>query len=1125
MASVTEPRQNVETPHADERLVDEQIKQTRRALKLVDLTAGMITLAIGVIVFLSTAAVLEHWVIPGGWSSTARAVLFGILVLGTAGYVFRVLWPLLRQPINEAYAAQTIEQSSPALKNSLLNFLLLRNRKRLISRQVFQAIEQQAAQGLSKISLDSVIDRSAILRLGLVLLGVVAVCALYLVLSPKDLVASAGRVLLPWTNVAVPSRVQLNDIMPGDTQAARGDQIEISVEVLGLDEEEPVRLLYSTADKQIVRQEIPMTAAAGSVLFEAKLPGPMAEGGGLQQDLSYWIEAGDARSEPFQVAVFARPTLVVQSIRYNYPDYTGYPSREEAHTGDISAVEGTLVTITAISNQPIQSGYVDFEANGRHDLLMKVEEERQTTVSFPLELREDRRTPRHQSYMLRYTTTEGRKNKLPPKYQIDVTPDYSPEIRLLMPEEEVVDVLIDEQVTIEVEARDPDFAVRQVAILGEVAGEQVLKERLLTKNHTGKFVGQMELSPSKLGLKVGDVLQYWGAAADNRRPKANLAFTNRHKIRVVGPDEAGQQNSDGQGKGEPASAGGDEQNEQNESDKGRENGSEESGESAGESGAEGQPGQGQAGAGEEGEGMSDEQNQQQGGQAGEGESNEDNEDSQADADGQAGGNSEGEQEKNEDSENKAGESGSDSSAGNSSRDQEEKVSPDGDDDGTAFDRIAEHFDEQEGEDASEQSEMNEQNSGGEEQRENKSNAADGKADTDQSNHDENGEPASGENVEPTSGESGEPASAGGSQAEDPNAEGDQQQGEEQAPAGKMPQEQDLAGGGEESGNQEGAPEPKGEKSPQEKQGKQGASGDQEEPSDSKDQSESDTKGSDGGDRSGEGDKGSGQESEGAGTGGQGEHQAADEGGGEADQSGEGNMAAKPGGEKQAEGETGKSSQDQPGNGSEEGGQSGQQSGGESQGEKGGNQGEKGQSKQGAAGEDSPSEGEPSDQESSNVENSSSPAGQEPSGGGQNSNSSPPPPGEIQPGDEADLDYARKQTDLILDKLDDQLKKKKTDEKLLEKLGWSKDELRRFVDRWKHLKKQATGEAASATAQQKLDDALRSLGLGRNRRTGFRSQTAKDKLRELQDSYRVQTPLEYQQRVRAYIKGTAAAEEK
>jgi len=1143
MASVTEPRPAPAAggARADERLVDEQIKRTRRALKVVDLTAGMITLVIGVIMFLLAAAVLEHWVIPGGWSIAARSVLFVLLVLGAAYYSFRVIWPLLRQPINAAYAAQAIEQSSPALKNSLLNFLLLRNRKQLISRQVFQAIEHQAAQGISKISLDSVIDRSAILRLGYVLLAVVAVCAIYLLFSPKDLVTSAGRVLLPWSNVAVPSRVQLHNITPGETQVARGDQLEISAEVLGLSEDEPVRLLYSTSDKQIVGQEILMSTAAEGILFEAKLPGRMSEAGGVQQDFSYWIEAGDARSQHYQVTVFARPTLVVQSVQYNYPDYTGYPSREEEHTGDISAVEGTVVTITAISNQLIQSGHVDFESNGRRDLLMKVED-RQATISFPLELREDRRTPRYQSYMLRYTTTEGRKNKLPPKYQIDVTPDYSPEIRLLAPEEEVVDVMIDEQVTIEVEARDPDFAVRNVSILGEVGGEQVLKESLLSKNHTGRFVGRMKLTPSKLGLKVGDVLQYWGAAADNRRPKANLAFTNRRKIRVVGPDEENQQKSDKQGDGEPESAGGGEPSKSDEesAEKSDEGGEGESNDSEEGSEGEGQQGQGQSGAGEEGEGMSDEQDQQQGGEGQAGDSNEENQESQAESDGQAGGDSEGDQENNESTGNEAGDSEGDSSDGERGNEQE-KISPDGDDDGTAFERIADHLDEQEKEEAGEPSEMNEQAGGeGKQQpRESDTDAADGKADADQSDHGADGEAAEADEQGESDAADGEPQEPGdkGADAEGDSTEGDstegkpeegdaqegEQQGEEQDPAGSE-QAGEQKPGDQEADKQKGAPNPEDENAAQKKQGEQeaqGEPGDQEADSESQDQSKSDTQGSDGGDRSGEGDKGSGQESEGSGTGSEGEHQAADEGGGEADQPGEGNKSGEPGDKQKAEGETGESSKDQPGNGSEQGGKSGEQSGDENQGEKSDSQGDEGQSKQGADGEKSSQDGEP--QESTEGENPSAPAGQQPSGNGQNGDSSPPPKGETQAGDEANLDYARKQTDLILDKLDDQLKKKETDQELLKKLGWSKEELRRFVDRWKNLK-QADGKDASAAEQQELDDALRSLGLGRNRRTGFQSKTAKDKLRELQDSYRGNTPLRYQQRVRAYIKGTAAADE-
>ena len=179
MASVTENRPPeptpLDAPPSEQRYVDEQIRRTRRALKLVDLTAGMLTLVVGVLLYLLMAAVLEHWVVPGGWSPTARATLLIVLLGGVGWYGWRMFWPLVSKPINPAFAAQAIEKSSPSLKNSLLNLLLLRESRRQISRQVYQAIERQAAQRLSEVPVDSVVDRGAVLRLGYVLAAVVGV--------------------------------------------------------------------------------------------------------------------------------------------------------------------------------------------------------------------------------------------------------------------------------------------------------------------------------------------------------------------------------------------------------------------------------------------------------------------------------------------------------------------------------------------------------------------------------------------------------------------------------------------------------------------------------------------------------------------------------------------------------------------------------------------------------------------------------------------------------------------------------------------------------------------------------------------------------------------------------------
>lgn len=320
------------------------------------------------------------------------------------------------------------------------------------------------------------------------------------------------------------------------------------------------------------------------------------------------------------------------------------------------------------------------------------------------------------------------------------------------------------------------------------------------------------------------------------------------------------------------------------------------------------------------------------------------------------------------------------------------------------------------------------------------------------------------------------------------------------PGGEKQDKQSPAGEGENPGEDQGAPDPAGEKKPNDKSSDD-ASGDSpvdpEAPAPGEGNREKETQGGQDGDRTGGSEESTDEKSDTDNTGGTGENQAAEDGSGQADEPGEGESGSKPGGDQQADGETGESSGDQPGQGSEQGGESGSQAGGE---------------------QEASSDQQTSDDQSPVDSSANGP----PEAGGSGGNSSTPPPtGETEPGDDPNLEYARQQTNLVIDKLDEQLREQEVDENLLEKLGWTTDELRQFVERWKNLKSQADGAGPQAEeARQELDDALRSLGLGRNRRPGFRAQTAKDKLRDLQEAYRGRTPLEYQELMRKYVKGTA-----
>jgi hypothetical protein len=132
---------------------------------------------------------------------------------------------------------------------------------------------------------------------------------------------------------------------------------------------------------------------------------------------------------------------------------------------------------------------------------------------------------------------------------------------------------------------------------------------------------------------------------------------------------------------------------------------------------------------------------------------------------------------------------------------------------------------------------------------------------------------------------------------------------------------------------------------------------------------------------------------------------------------------------------------------------------------------------------------------------------------------PPPPREASgQGDQANLDYARKATDLVLEKLENQLDNNQLDQKALDDLGWTKDDVRRLVERWRQMKQAARAPGPEGeAAREQLNEALRSLGLGRDRVSRQGGQNA-DELRNLRAAPRVAPPAGYAEQFKAYQKG-------
>jgi hypothetical protein len=1043
-------------------------------------------------------------------------------------------------------------------------------------------------------------------------------------------VISAKRVLMPWANIVPASRVTIDAIEPGEVTVSRGDNLVVSAEVRGVGDDNSVVLKYTTRDGRAVDKRLNMKVSPDGIRYEGRLPkddGKSADVG-LSESLTYRIEAGDARSLDYAVTVVPSPSILVERIDYDYPQYTGFVDRTVEGLGDIRAIEGTRVTIHARANGPVAEAHVDFDSDGRREVLMTAREAN-ANASFLLELRDDRTTPKHASYVLRFMNAERRSNTNPVKHSIGVDPDYAPEASIVAPREEVLDVRLDETVAIEVEARDPDFAMADVRLHGEVSGRSVVDERLLTTGPKKRFTSRYQFTPKAHNLRAGDTVQYWIAASDNKSPSPNTTLTKKQVLRIVSPDPAqqpppdriaqrdrqqrqqpgdqqgeqgGQKRQQGEQQSKDGAGGENQPGEQQQGEQGSEqqkgeqqgqgseggansqqqvsrdaqrsegegqegetrrqgdsqesqsaNGESQGGESqtGGENAGQRQDGQsgnqqqpGQQGGQSEGQGQSGDR-QQQGGsnqQGGAKQQDGSNPNSKQTGAGAAGGEpSKGAQPAGTRQPDQPGagsarpdsKQGQRSASGNQSKGDEQQpdavqspVSSEGDDDAEAFDRIQKHLqrDGQLNEDSTASDNQEQRQGKGETRRQGdtkqspQETSADGKSQQQQQpgtelqgQQSEKSQESSGQQQQKDQGAEQKPgAEKTGEQSKDAQAAKEQtgEKGEEsQSQGGEQSNTTGEPGAGDEKESQ-GAPNSQPNMKQGEKREQQGSQGEQsnkqEPPAGARGKKESDSQGEEGGDRAGGGEEGGGQRAPREGTGSAGQNQSADEGGGASDEKGKGVDSSSPGQDSASDNQKGTPGGETTGRGRKVKPGQDDEPGGTEPGEK-----PDGEQQQNA---------EPGNQAEDTGSNRGAPTGQ---GGNQGSEGTPAPRdgGTVPEGDKANLDYARQRTDLVLEKLSDQLKRKKIDEKMLKQLGWTEDDLRKFIARWESRKRAAEqNDAAGEAARRELDDALRSLGL---RRGPMQTNRVKDdEMRDLKEGYRGPVPLEYQERLRAYNQGVS-----
>ncbi|MFM8803216.1 MAG: hypothetical protein ACKOK8_04815, partial [Planctomycetia bacterium] len=320
----------------------------------------------------------------------------------------------------------------------------------------------------------------------------------------------------------------------------RGRQLVVSSVIHGLRRDERPTILVTplldsgAIDRAAVPWRAELTRMAGDgdgALYTAVLPDTAR---GLDQSMTFTIQAGDATSEPIGVALVDSPSLLVREVRYEFPAYMHRENETVPWQGDLRGVEGTRVVLVAESNQPLESAWIDFGCDGSRDLKLKVgaSDLTRATGAFVLLLNAERTAAEHSRYRLVFQAKGGATAGPTPleteqlEHRIEVLADLAPEISIEEPRESPLRVPPGAPVEVRLRALDPDFGLARVAIESRLENGAIRPEIVLPgSERTGAFSGKLQLVPERLGAKPGGTLEYRGVAVDTRPNPPNVTYT------------------------------------------------------------------------------------------------------------------------------------------------------------------------------------------------------------------------------------------------------------------------------------------------------------------------------------------------------------------------------------------------------------------------------------------------------------------------------------------------------------------------------------------------------------------------------------------------------------------------
>lgn len=182
----------------------------------------------------------------------------------------------------------------------------------------------------------------------------------------------------------------------------------------------------------------------------------------VDSDMQYYIEYAGRRTRDYKISVFEYPELQRADANIVYPAYTKLPQTSIKDTLQISVIEGSRVTLTFTLNKGVAVAWLT--AKDQPPVQLSVDERYANIYTM------SHTATQNQRYELHLTDAQGRANKMPPRFVIDVHKNLPPQLKPLFPNCDIQASSL-EELSLEAEVLD-DFGVTAYGLSYTLAGAQ-----------------------------------------------------------------------------------------------------------------------------------------------------------------------------------------------------------------------------------------------------------------------------------------------------------------------------------------------------------------------------------------------------------------------------------------------------------------------------------------------------------------------------------------------------------------------------------------------------------------------------------------------------------------------------